>query len=91
MLGKEKFSMENGLEVLRRKLDQIVTDNEFGQICMYASHMYGVSKFCALLAAKRDLNAKLAAVCGMLHDIGYMAGGNSDNHAKEERNGQKPS
>lgn len=46
--------MENGLEVLRRKLDQIVTDNEFGQICMYASHMYGVSKFCALLAAKRD-------------------------------------
>ena len=75
--------MENRLEVLRKKLDRMVLDNEPNQICMYASHMYGVAKFCALLAEKRGLHPELAATCGMLHDIGYMAGGSSDNHAAE--------
>jgi len=75
--------MENRLEELRKNLDRIVIDNEPDKICMYASHMYGVSKFCTLLAEKRNLNAELATTCGMLHDIGYMAGGSSDNHARE--------
>lgn len=75
--------MENRLEELRKMLDRIVIDNEPDKICMYASHMYGVSKFCTLLAVKRNLNAELAATCGMLHDIGYMAGGSSDKHAIE--------
>ena len=75
--------MENRLEELRKKLDCIVIDNELDKICMYASHMYEVSKFCILLAEKRNLNAELAAACGILHDIGYMAGGSIDNHAIE--------
>lgn len=75
--------MENRLEKLRKMLDHIVIESEPDQICMYASHMYGVSKFCTLLAEKRNLNAELAATCGMLHDIGYMAGGSSDHHAAE--------
>lgn len=75
--------MENRLDNLRKILDGIVSNNEPEKICMYASHMYGVSKFCVLLAKKRALNAELAATCGMLHDIGYMDGGNSENHATE--------
>lgn len=75
--------MENRLEELRKKLDGIVICNKPDKICMYASHMYGVSKFCTLLAEKRNLNAEIATTCGMLHDIGYMAGGSSDNHAIE--------
>ncbi|WP_031420426.1 HD domain-containing protein [Lachnoclostridium phytofermentans] len=75
--------MQNRLEELRKMLDRIVIGNEPDKICMYASHMYGVSKFCTLLAEKRNLNAELATTCGMLHDIGYMAGGSSDNHAIE--------
>ncbi|MEG1704782.1 HDIG domain-containing metalloprotein [Niameybacter sp.] len=50
---------------------------------MYASCLYGVSKFCSLLAKKRNLNSEIAATCGMLHDIGYMADGSSHNHAIE--------
>ncbi len=73
---------ENRLELLRECLDNIVGENETKQLCIYASHMYGVSKLCVLLAKKRGLNAELAATCGMLHDIGYMeAGGSSENHA----------
>ena len=30
---------------------------------------------------KRDLDVELATTCGMLHDIFYMSGGVSDNHA----------
>lgn len=75
--------MENRLEDLRRRLDQILINNEPVQICVYASHMYGVSKFCNLLAEKRKLNTELAAACGMLHDIAYMSGGSSENHAIE--------
>lgn len=29
----------------------------------------------------RNLDTELAATCGMLHDIFYMSGGGSDNHA----------
>ena len=75
--------MENRLEELRKYLDDLVKNNEAEKICMYASHMYGVSKFCSLLAKKRNLNSEIAATCGMLHDIGYMTGGSSHNHAIE--------
>ena len=75
--------MENRLEKLRKYLDALVENNEPEKMCMYASHMYGVSKFCSLLAKKRNLNVEIAATCGMLHDIGYMSGGSSQNHAIE--------
>lgn len=75
--------MGNRLENLRKKLDCLLKDNEPDKVCMYVSHMYGVSKFCILLAKKRSLDPELAALCGMLHDIGYMSGGGSNNHAKE--------
>ncbi len=73
--------MENRLEALRKKLDDIVKQKEPDSICPYAAHMYGVSKFCTLLAQKRNLDAEIAATCGMLHDIGYLSGGDSDHHA----------
>jgi uncharacterized protein len=43
--------------------------------------MYGVAKFCTLLAIKRNMNIELATTCGMLQDIHYMTGGSSDDHA----------
>lgn len=73
--------MENRLEILRNEIDQIILKGKSEHIRMYISHMYGVARFCTLLSMKRNLNAELAATCGMLHDIFYMSGGTSDNHA----------
>ena len=73
--------MENRLETLRCEIDKLIEKEDWEKTRMYISHMYGVARFCALLAMKRNMNVELAATCGMLHDIYYMAGGSSDNHA----------
>ena len=74
--------MENRLELLRREIDILVfKDAKPENIRMYISHMYGVARFCTLLAMKRNMNIELATTCGMLHDIHYMTGGESENHA----------
>ncbi len=73
--------MENRLEILRDEIDKMVLNEKSEHIRMYISHMYGVARFCTLLAMKRNLNVELAATCGMLHDIFYMSGSSSENHA----------
>ena len=69
--------MENRLEKLRNEIDKIILNEKSDHIRIY-SHMYGVARFCALLAMKRNLNVELATTCGMLHDIFYITGGTSD-------------
>ena len=73
--------MENRLETLRNEIDRLILKGNFDNIRMYISHMYGVARFCTLLAIKRNMNIELATTCGMLHDIYYMTGGSSENHA----------
>ena len=73
--------MENRLERLRDEIDKIILTGKSDHLRIYISHMYGVARFCTLLAMKRNLDAELAATCGMLHDIFYMSGGASENHA----------
>lgn len=73
--------MENRLEILRAEIDKIILNEKPDNLRMYISHMYGVARFCTLLAMKRNLNIEIATTCGMLHDIFYMSGGSSDNHA----------
>lgn len=79
--------MENRLETLRIAIDKRILngnpDKDYDKMKRYISHMYGVARFCTLLAKKRHLNAELAATCGMLHDIFYMTGGHPDHHAAE--------
>jgi uncharacterized protein len=70
--------MKNRLEVLRNKIDNLINHNDM-RMCI--SHVYGVAKFCTLLAMKRNLNIELATICGMLHDIHWITGGSIDNHA----------
>ncbi len=72
--------MENRLEKLRNEIDKIILNEKSDHIRIY-SHVYGVARFCALLAMKRNLNVELATTCGMLHDIFYITGSTSDNHA----------
>ena len=73
--------MENRLETLRNEIDRLILEGDLDNIRMYISHMYGVARFCSLLAMRRNLNNELATTCGMLHDICYMTGNGTDNHA----------
>ncbi len=75
--------MENRLERLRDEIDKIILKERSDALRMYISHMYGVARFCTLLAMKRGLDVELATTCGMLHDIFYMSGGSSDDHARK--------
>ena len=73
--------MKNRLEILRNEIDKLIFKEKTDHIRMYISHMYGVARFSTLLAKKRELNVEIATTCGMLHDIYYMTGGSSENHA----------
>ncbi|MCL2880985.1 MAG: HD domain-containing protein, partial [Treponema sp.] len=74
--------MENRLETLRNEIDRLIFEGAKSEnIRMYISHMYGVARFCTLLAMKRKMNIEIATTCGMLHDIYYMTGKGSENHA----------
>lgn len=48
--------------------------------CAYL-HLYGVAQACAMIALKRNENAELAIVAGMLHDIYSYANMDSNDHA----------
>ena len=70
--------MENRLETLRNHIDSLINHDDM-RMCI--SHVYGVARFCTLLAMKRNMDIELATTCGMLHDIHWISGGSSDNHA----------
>jgi len=75
--------MENRLENLRIEIDKLIMEKQPDEIRYYVSHLYGVARFCTLLAMKRNLNAELAATCGMLHDIYQITDGIMDNHGEK--------
>jgi len=72
--------MENRLETLRLKIDKLIRKKQPEKDKYFFAHLYGVSYFCTLLALKRNLNAELAATCGMLHDIYPVLTGSYENH-----------
>jgi len=72
--------MENRLETLRLKIDELIKENQPENDKYFFVHLYGVSHFCTLLALKRNLNVELAATCGMLHDIYPVLTGSYENH-----------
>jgi len=76
--------MENRIEVLRKYIDEIIlnmTDyNE--RRCAYV-HLYGVSQFCSMIALKRNQDAELAIMAGMLHDFYTYKMMDMENHAEK--------
>lgn len=72
----------NRIEKVREHVDAVfltVTDTEKRR-CGYL-HLYGVSQSCALIALKRNENAELATIAGMLHDIYSYSAGDTKDHA----------
>jgi len=74
---------KNRLENLREKINEIIYAKQPDSADYFFSHLYGVSKFCALLATRRNLNAELASTAGMLHDIYQITHDKIENHAEE--------
>jgi len=75
--------MENRLETLRLRIDELVKEKQPEKDKYFYVHLYSVSQFCTLLALKRNLNAELAAACGMLHDIYPVLTGSYENHGEK--------
>jgi HD superfamily phosphodiesterase len=73
--------MENRLEVLRHEVDKLIYEKQPDQSRYFVGHLYGVARFCVLLALRRNLNPELAATSGMLHDIYQVTAGTIENHA----------
>ena len=72
----------NRIETVRQQVDALLLgmpDAEERR-CGYV-HLYGVAQACALLAKKREENAELAVIAGMLHDIYSYANMDSEDHA----------
>ncbi len=78
--------MKSRLEKLREEIDSLIMNGSADKICLLSAHIYGVSKFCTILALKRNLDVELAATCGMLHDVYYMIDITGKNH---DKNGAK--
>ena len=75
--------MINRLEILRHDIDNLIFKKQPRNIRYFISHLYGVQRFCTLIAMKRGLDTEIAATCGMLHDIYQVTAGTTENHAIE--------
>ncbi|WP_312442005.1 HD domain-containing protein [Lacrimispora sp.] len=72
----------NRIEKVREYVDTVLltmTDTTERR-CGYL-HLYGVSQACTLIALKRNENAELATIAGMLHDIYSYAAMDTKEHA----------
>jgi HD superfamily phosphodiesterase len=76
--------MENRIEILREYIDKIVSnaDDYIMRKGIYL-HLYGVSYFCGLIALRRNFNAELATMAGMLHDLYTYKTMDSKEHSKK--------
>ncbi len=74
----------NRIELVREAVDEILLRMADAQErrCGYL-HLYGVSQACALIALKRNENAELLTVAGMLHDISSYQTMETRGHAKK--------
>ena len=74
--------MMERLGMIQEHVDRLLMgiENLFQRRCGYV-HLYGVSYLATMLAMKRGINAELAAVAGMLHDVATYSSGSSQNHA----------
>ena len=73
----------NRVEIIRNTMNNILNSivDEKHKSTFYA-HLYGVSNFAALLAARRGLSEELAYVAGLMHDIALLKSDDYENHCQ---------
>lgn len=74
--------MRNRVEILRDAIDEMAGRGGKGVFFFVLRHMYSVSAFAAMLAKKRGLDAELATMTGLLHDIHTLLADDPAKHAK---------
>ena len=75
---------ENRVEIIQKKMNSLlnsVTDENCRNT--FYVHLYGVSNFAALLAARRGLDEELAVVSGLMHDISLLTSNDYENHCEK--------
>jgi HD superfamily phosphodiesterase len=74
----------NRTEIIREKINNILNTmvDENNRNIFYV-HLYGVSSFAALLAARRGADTELAFVAGLLHDVSLLSSNDYENHCKD--------
>lgn len=72
------------IEKLREYIDEILLKNSDNveRRCGYI-HLYGVAQACVMIAGKRHLDAELAVMAGMLHDIYTYQYSYCEDHAQK--------
>lgn len=72
----------NRIEKVREYVDSVLLhmSDSTERRCGYL-HLYGVSQACTLIALKRNENAELATIAGMLHDIYSYSTMDTKDHA----------
>jgi len=72
----------NRIERVREHVDSVLLrmTDAYERRCGYL-HLYGVAQACALIALRRDENAELATIAGMLHDIHTYSTMDPQDHA----------
>jgi len=76
--------MAERIEILRKYIDELIVQvEETREHRTVYTHLYGVSNLCALIALKRNLDAELAALTGLLHDLYTYTHLDSKDHARK--------
>lgn len=74
----------NRIEKLRKYINNILLNkDDFSKWLTGYIHLYGVAQSCAMIAKKRGLDAELATIAGMLHDIHSFKYKYTDDHAEK--------
>ena len=70
------------IEPVRKIIDELILtiQDDDERRCAYI-HLYGVSQLCALLAYKRNCDAELSVIAGLLHDIYSYTNMDPSDHA----------
>ena len=72
----------NRIEKVREYIDDVLLNmTDFTERRCGYLHLYGVAQACTMIAMKRNENAELATIAGMLHDIYYYSTLDSKDHA----------
>jgi len=72
------------VELLQSRIDLLAAEQGHGSWwdSWYLQHMQAVARFAAMIAERRGLDAELATMIGLLHDIHSLLTGNTEKHAK---------
>jgi len=69
--------------MVRNKINCLLDDiTDSNKRHTFYVHLYGVSNFAAVIAARRGLEMELSIVAGLMHDVSLLSSDDYENHAR---------